>query len=186
MPRPNRARSIGIEDELVIKIGTLRRRRDWSYEELARRMDAQGCPMSASSLHRIEQGNPRRPVSVDELVAFSRVFETPVDVLIAPPDLDIGGKAGEVLSEADRAVNAVVDAVARAKSSLVEYELAKKQLGRVRSQLVAVQAQVERAAAGPWAEQMTGERHAPLLTLATRVRSTLANVDGALAAASEL
>ena len=184
MPRQNPTRSIGIEDELVTKIRVLRHKRGWSYEALAGRMGSLGCPISPSALHRMEQGTPRRPVSVDELVALSRVFEVDVDVLLSPPDLAVGDRAADVIRQAELAVNELADKRAQAKASLRELDLARKSLARFRSQLLGLQAEAERAAAGPWEEQMTDTVHGPLLQLTLRIASALRIVDGALADSS--
>lgn len=41
--------------------------------------------MSQSAVWRIESGEPRRKISVDELIAFSRVFGKPIEALLRPP-----------------------------------------------------------------------------------------------------
>ncbi|MEU0369077.1 helix-turn-helix transcriptional regulator [Streptomyces sp. NPDC006283] len=59
--------------------------RGWSTGELARRVSDAGCPVSQSAIWRIENGEPRRKISVDELIAFSRVFGRSIDDLLKAP-----------------------------------------------------------------------------------------------------
>jgi transcriptional regulator with XRE-family HTH domain len=87
MPRPNRPRSIASEDNLARRITYERGRRQMSYAGLAQRMTEVGCAIDQSALYKIEKGNPRRRISVDELVALSEVFAVPIDDLLAPPEL---------------------------------------------------------------------------------------------------
>ncbi len=73
-----------IEGALAERIGLERAKRDWSYERLSKELAATGCKVAASSLHKIERGTPRRPISVDELFAFARVFDMDVLALAEP------------------------------------------------------------------------------------------------------
>ena len=57
----------------------------WSTAELARYVTEAGCPISQSAVWRIESGEPRRKISVDELVAFSKVFDKQIGDLLQPP-----------------------------------------------------------------------------------------------------
>ena len=59
--------------------------RGWSTAELARYVTEAGCPMSQSAVWRIESGEPRRKISVDELIAFAKVFDKSIDYLLQPP-----------------------------------------------------------------------------------------------------
>lgn len=87
MPRPNRARLVQAEDVLAERVATLRTERDWSYEGLAKRMTDAGCTIQPSALFKIEKGEPRRRITVDELYGFVRVFGTTVDDLMASTEL---------------------------------------------------------------------------------------------------
>lgn len=62
--------------------------RGWSTAELARYITEAGCPMSQSAVWRIESGEPRRKISVDELIAFAKVFDKSIDDLLQPPTTD--------------------------------------------------------------------------------------------------
>lgn len=87
MPRPNPPRDIYAEEYLAQRIQMERERRGWSYEGLAKRMTDAGCPINQSALYKVEQGQPRRRITVDELVAMARVFETSVEDLLVDPKL---------------------------------------------------------------------------------------------------
>jgi hypothetical protein len=61
-----------------------REARGWSPAVLARWMTAAGAPMNQSAIYRIENGTPRRRITVDEAVAFAWVFGTTVGDLVMP------------------------------------------------------------------------------------------------------
>lgn len=87
VPRQNRPRSIGREEDLARRIAYERDLRGWSYAGLASRMTAAGCAIDPSALYKIENATPRRRISVDELVALSRVLEIPMADLLVPPEI---------------------------------------------------------------------------------------------------
>lgn len=88
MSRPNPGRTVFAEDHVAARITLERERRGWTLEGLAKRMTDAGCPLAASAVYKTEQGQPRRRIVVDELVAFSRVFVIPVDQLLLDPELE--------------------------------------------------------------------------------------------------
>ncbi|GGJ72908.1 helix-turn-helix domain-containing protein [Glutamicibacter ardleyensis] len=77
-------RYIHAETDLANYIRELREDREWTYSDLSKRMLEVGCPIDKSSLQKIEKGQPRRKIAVNELVAFSRVFNEPVSSLLEP------------------------------------------------------------------------------------------------------
>jgi transcriptional regulator with XRE-family HTH domain len=83
--RPNKPREVYAENYLAARIISERETRGWSLEGLAKRMTAAGCAINQSAIYKIEQGQPRRRITVDELVAFSRVFGLPLDDLLTDP-----------------------------------------------------------------------------------------------------
>lgn len=103
MPRPNPLRSIGGEDNLAQRIKRERVARSLSYEALAKKMTAAGCPMQGSALFKIEKGEPRRTIAVDELLAFAQVFDTDVPDLLRPVEVIDKERAKEVMSKLDDA-----------------------------------------------------------------------------------
>lgn len=82
MPRPNPLRSNDREGYLAEQITSRRHALGWSYETLAARMSESGCPIQPSALHRVEKGEPRRRVTVNELVALALVFDCSIEELI--------------------------------------------------------------------------------------------------------
>lgn len=80
-----------IEGALADRIGLLRTERGWSYERLSKELATLGCRVAISSLHKIERGTPRRPISVNELFAFAAVFK--MDVLALAEPLAIRNRA---------------------------------------------------------------------------------------------
>lgn len=87
MPRPNRPRHIGGEASLAERIKFEREQAGMSPAGLASRMEKAGCPINVSAIYKIEGGDPPRRITVDELVAFARVFDVPVDDLLVPANV---------------------------------------------------------------------------------------------------
>jgi transcriptional regulator with XRE-family HTH domain len=87
MPRPNRTRAVYAEDHLAQRIAAERTARGWTIDGLAKRMTDAGCNMTGSAIFKIEKGEPRRRIVVDELVTFSQVLGIPVDQLLLPPEI---------------------------------------------------------------------------------------------------
>ena len=99
MPRPNKPRHVYAEEHLAERIATERQARGWTLEGLAERMSKADCAMSGSAVYKIEQGTPRRRITVDELVAFSRVFGVPVSDLLTDPELLAARQIAPLLDE---------------------------------------------------------------------------------------
>lgn len=87
MPKRNASRDVYAEQHVARRIAIERARRGWSYDGLAARMTAVGCPLNQSAIYKIERGDPPRRITVDELVAYSRVFHLSVQELLTDPDL---------------------------------------------------------------------------------------------------
>jgi len=85
MPRPNPPRLPGAEDAVALRIRYERLRRGWSTEEVARRMTDAGCPLNQSAVWRIENGEPRRKITLDESLGFARIFETDLSDMMGSP-----------------------------------------------------------------------------------------------------
>jgi len=75
------------EDALARRITYEREQRSWSPGGLANLMTKAGCPIGQSAIWKIENGNPRRKITVDELLTFAKVFEVEVTNLLLPPEL---------------------------------------------------------------------------------------------------
>ena len=84
MPKINRGRAFGYEAAVAERMEYERQRRRWSLQDLATRMTDAGCPINQSAIHKIERGEPRRRITVDELGALAVVFGTPIEELIVP------------------------------------------------------------------------------------------------------
>lgn len=91
MPPRNPGRALAGEQHVAERVAVERERRGWSYEQLARAMTNAGCPMNQSAMYKIEKGEPRRRITIDELMAFAQVFGTNVSDLLL--DRSIGADA---------------------------------------------------------------------------------------------
>lgn len=70
-------------------VAEMRQARNWSYGDLAKRMqDDARCNIDRSSLQKIEKATPPRKISLNELVAFSKVFEAPLTAFLGT-DIDV-------------------------------------------------------------------------------------------------
>ncbi len=98
MPPSNPNRTIDDEDNLARRIRYERGLRGWSYEHLAQRLTSAGCAIQGSAIYKIEKAQPRRRVTVNELVAFARVFNLDAGNLLKPVDL-LGDREAEKLTD---------------------------------------------------------------------------------------
>lgn len=113
MPRPNPLRALQSEDNLARRVAYERERRGWSYEGTAKRLTDAGCPIQSSAIFKIEKGEPRRRITVDELVGFARVFELDVEDLLIPANVILTEAVREQIAVAGEAYAAAVDAARR-------------------------------------------------------------------------
>jgi transcriptional regulator with XRE-family HTH domain len=118
MPRPNPQRSIASEASLARRIAFEREERGWSYDGLASRMTQAGCPINASALYKIEKGDPPRRITVDELVALSRVFGIKLPGLLAPPEKVLNRQLLKLLENMGHAIDQTLAANEAYKDSL--------------------------------------------------------------------
>lgn len=98
MPKTNSRRGLrGSEHELRRRVAYERERRGWSTAGLAARLtQVAGCPIQQSAIWKIENGDPPRRVTVDELVAFARVFDVTVEELLRPVEAVISDDVAEL------------------------------------------------------------------------------------------
>lgn len=82
------------EGNVAGRVALEREVRGWSTTELAERVTRAGVKMNQTAVWRIENGSPRRRINLDEALAFSRVFELPLEELMSPPleGLDIDSR----------------------------------------------------------------------------------------------
>ncbi|WP_418059956.1 helix-turn-helix domain-containing protein [Pimelobacter simplex] len=97
MPKLNQGRSVRAEANLAKRIAYERGLRGLSYEALADAMTAVGCAINASSIYKIEKGDPPRRISVDELAALAAVFEEPMSELLVDMSLLNHRRAHELI-----------------------------------------------------------------------------------------
>lgn len=90
---------MGSERALARRITYEREKRGWKQVALAARMSALGCPLTQSAISKIENEDPPRRITVDELVAFSQVFEISAEELLLPPELVADHEALALLEE---------------------------------------------------------------------------------------
>jgi transcriptional regulator with XRE-family HTH domain len=84
---PRAAGSLGSSRSLARRIAYEREQKGWKQATLARLMTDAGYEMTQSTISKFERpDNPRR-ITVDELVAFSKVFGIRADLLMLPPEL---------------------------------------------------------------------------------------------------
>lgn len=85
------ARTVFAEEALARRVQAFREAQGWSPAGLASRMTKAGCPMSQSSIWKIENPDPetgrRRRITFDEAVTFARVFNESIETLASPADV---------------------------------------------------------------------------------------------------
>lgn len=81
-------KELGSEGHLADRIEAEREARKWSQSELARQMAQVGCPIPQTAISKIEtpQRGGRRAITVEEALAFARVFAIPFGELMLPVD----------------------------------------------------------------------------------------------------
>jgi transcriptional regulator with XRE-family HTH domain len=90
------------EENLARRIKYEMNRRGWSQERMAAEMTKAGLPMHQSAISKIINPNERgkrRTISVDEALAFSRVFDAPLDELLSPVAVAKSRELKRVLQE---------------------------------------------------------------------------------------
>ncbi len=112
------------EANLAKRIRQEREERGWSHSELARRMAQAGCAgLPLNAMPRAERRE--RGISVDELVALSRVFDLPVHNLLTSVEWLRQERADKLLNELREAHDAVrAHAVRKLELILQLHELA--------------------------------------------------------------
>jgi transcriptional regulator with XRE-family HTH domain len=95
---------LGSEDDMARRIKYEREQRAWSPAGLAAKMTKAGCPMNQSAIWKIENGTPRRKITVDEALCFADVFETPLSDLLMPLNLVADRTAIRLLEAYERTV----------------------------------------------------------------------------------
>lgn len=76
-----RTTRVGVEEALRIQIAEFRKSNALSYDALAKLMEAEGYAIHASQIQKTETGE-RQKITVNELIAYSRVFGVSVTYLL--------------------------------------------------------------------------------------------------------
>lgn len=121
MARPNRLRSVEGESNLARRIQREREYRGLSYEALAKAMTEAGCSIQGSAIFKIEKGNPRRRITVDELVALAKVFDVEVENLLTPVEVLRTRRGKELLKEIEEGDRTLIDGMTRLLNAYSEY-----------------------------------------------------------------
>jgi transcriptional regulator with XRE-family HTH domain len=107
------------EGNAAARIALERETRGWSTTELAARMTKAGVPMNQTAVWRMENGKPRRKITLDEALGFSRVFEIPLEELMSPPLEGIDLEGRRIVQEAVEAFYESRDAQDRLHRAVV-------------------------------------------------------------------
>ncbi|MGE7434175.1 helix-turn-helix domain-containing protein [Kitasatospora sp. NPDC001175] len=107
------------EGNAAARIALEREVRGWSTTELAARMTKAGVPMNQTAVWRIENGSPRRKITLDEALGFARVFELPLEELMSPPLEGVDMEGRRVVQEAVEAFYEARDAEDRLHHAVV-------------------------------------------------------------------
>lgn len=122
MPRPNAPRSLAGEETVAERISYERSARGWSYEALAKHMTDAGVPLNQSAIQKIEKGNPRRRISVDELLGFAKVFQTNISDLVLNREIGGDAHAAQLFNRWQKAEGDVEEARLRADAAHKAFE----------------------------------------------------------------
>lgn len=79
----------GGERALASRIAAARADRGWSLERLSDELAKVGCVLGPTSIQKLEKGKKPRKITVDELIAFSTVFQIPVEKLLRAPGREV-------------------------------------------------------------------------------------------------
>ncbi|MFI5529237.1 helix-turn-helix domain-containing protein [Kitasatospora sp. NPDC051853] len=85
-PESSPAAPVLSEEHAAERVRLEREYLGWSTGELAKRMTAAGYPMNQSSVWRIESGEPRRRINLDEAIGFAKVFGLTLEEFLGPPE----------------------------------------------------------------------------------------------------
>lgn len=110
---PRATGSLGSSRALARRIAYEREQRGWKQVKLAKLMTDAGFDMTQSTISKIENDDPPRRITVDELAGFSQVFRIRADELLLPPELVVDKTARKLLENWRAARIAEVEAFDR-------------------------------------------------------------------------
>jgi len=106
---------------LARRIAYERERRGWKQATLARHMTQAGFDMTQSTVSKFERAEDARRITVDELIAFARVFEIRVQDLLVPLPAVLSREVERVMkrhANANAAFGSAIDEVIEARSEM--------------------------------------------------------------------
>lgn len=111
--------NLASEEGLALRVTAERKRRGMSQEQLAKAVEAVlGVSFPQSAVSKIERQQARRAITVDEALAFSRVFGIPLEQLMLPAELAAEQRAVDALKTATRDYWAAVRSYQRCAESI--------------------------------------------------------------------
>jgi transcriptional regulator with XRE-family HTH domain len=146
MARPNKQRDIDVEEAFAQRVELERKKRDLSYEGLAKLMTAVGCAIQPSAIQKIEKAKPRRRIVVNEAVAFAIVFGIPIEELLTPRSVRLDLQLNKAIADGPGAYSRVISAkhdyeavIARAVEALTDQDSGGERLALFWETLTTVQ-----------------------------------------------
>jgi transcriptional regulator with XRE-family HTH domain len=127
MPRVNTERSLDNERMVAARIAYERQQNDWSYQQTSNKLKRVGGSLGAAEIQKIEKENRR--LSIDELVAFAKLFKLSPNEIMTPLELVLNKRAMEFVRKADHAL----EALAKSVRELIETSVELSQLQQTNS-----------------------------------------------------
>lgn len=115
---PRQCLTVTSSQGLARRIAYERERRGWKQATLARRMTEAGFEMTQSTVSKFERAEDARRITVDELLAFAKVFETRVQDLLVPLPAVLSREVERVMKrhrDANAAFGSAIDEVLEAR-----------------------------------------------------------------------
>jgi transcriptional regulator with XRE-family HTH domain len=110
------------EDNLARRVKQERTERGWSQEHLAALMTGAGARMHQSSIAKIERpGTDRRPITVDEALAFATVFGTGLPELLISPEAYRDQRVAQLERELERTESELAELESTRQALLTEW-----------------------------------------------------------------
>jgi len=104
------------QENLSRRLAQLRARKKWTAGDVQRELAKVGCDVPRNAALRIEQGT--RQVTVDELVAFSKVYGKTVEDLMTPVELVGHETAKGIAARIDREMAVALESLQRLGEAL--------------------------------------------------------------------
>jgi transcriptional regulator with XRE-family HTH domain len=135
MPPRKQTGTLLAEEHLAQRIELERKLRGWTHEGLAKRVTDAGCPIQPSAVYKIERGDPRRRITVDEAIAYAAVFDIPVGDLFVSPQVVAKSEFREAWERLRKRESMWLDAQERHREENEDYRVS---VGLLRNRLGAL------------------------------------------------